>query len=153
MNDRPYKVYKIEKGTVIDHIKGSQAIRVLHVLGLDQEMDNLITIGINLKSEKYGKKDVIKIENRSLSKNEFDKIAIVSPDATVNVINHGKITEKHVVKLPDSIKGIIKCPNPDCITRKGAVESVFVTERKEEDVRYRCHYCERAFNKECVSII
>ncbi|PLX16147.1 MAG: aspartate carbamoyltransferase regulatory subunit [Candidatus Muiribacterium halophilum] len=153
MNDRPYKVYRIENGTVIDHIQGSKAIRVLHVLGLDTDMNNLITMGINLKSKKFGKKDVIKIENRYLSKKEFDKIAIVSPDATVNVIKDGKRSEKHIVKLPGKINGIIRCPNPDCITRKEKIESVFITQHNEDEIKYRCHYCERSFEKECVSII
>ncbi|MFA5480462.1 MAG: aspartate carbamoyltransferase regulatory subunit [Candidatus Muiribacteriota bacterium] len=148
---RPYKVYKIEDGIVIDHIPNKLAVDVLKVLGLDKEHDGLITMGVNLASSKYGKKDVIKIENKELSAEDLNKIGLIAPEATINIIKKGELVNKHIAKVPGKIKALIKCPNPMCVTRVEKVESVFYSENKGK--KFKCHYCERIFDKKYVSIL
>lgn len=152
MNDRPYKVYRIEDGIVIDHIPGKMAFNVLRVLGLEgADHDSIITLGINLPSSKYGRKDVIKIENRDLSDEELNRIAIVAPNASINVIKNGKIAYKHIAVLPDIIENTVKCPNPLCVTRVENVSSRFYNIRKNS--KLRCHFCEREFDLNYVTIL
>ncbi|MFW5781685.1 MAG: aspartate carbamoyltransferase regulatory subunit [Candidatus Muiribacteriaceae bacterium] len=151
MNDRPYKVYRIEDGIVIDHIPNKRSLDVLKVMGLDQEHDSLITMGINLTSSKHGLKDVIKIENISLSEMDLNRIALIAPDATINIIKDGRLTDKHRAELPDIIRGIIRCPNPNCVTRVQPVPSVF--RKSDSGEKVMCHYCERNFELKYISLV
>ncbi|MGM0607832.1 MAG: aspartate carbamoyltransferase regulatory subunit [Candidatus Muiribacteriota bacterium] len=151
MNNRPYKVYRIEDGIVIDHIPNKKSLDVLKILGLDKEHDSLITLGVNLSSSKFGKKDVIKIENKILSEDELNKIAIVSPEATINIIKNGKLINKHNAVIPEKYTGIIKCPNPLCVTRVEKVNTIFYSETREKKVK--CHYCERKFEVKYVNLL
>ena len=145
-----YKVYKIENGIVIDHIPNKKALSVLSVLGLDNEHDSLITMGINLSSDKMNKKDVIKIENRDLSVEELNKIAIVAPNASVNIIKDSIIVKKFKASIPETIRGIISCLNPNCITRNEDIESIFYYDKDKNTIK--CHYCERTFNQELIRL-
>ena len=81
---RAYRVYAIEKGTVIDHISAGKALKVIQILKLD-EFNQIVTVGINLESKKAVRKDIVKIENKTLSKQELNKIALISPKATINI--------------------------------------------------------------------
>ena len=147
--ERPYKVYKIERGIVIDHIPNKLALNVLKVLGLDKERDSMITMGMNLTSSKMMTKDVIKIENRELSAEELNKIAIVAPTATINIIENSAVVRKHKAELPKKITGIVKCPNPHCITRNENVTTIFYP----SESKLKCHYCERSFEREDVELV
>ncbi len=145
-------VSKIEQGTVIDHIKAGMAPTVLRILGIDEGFSNVVVVAMNVKSGKLGHKDIVKVENRILSESLLRKIAIVSPDATVNIIKEFKVAEKRTVELPKEIKGIVKCPNRNCITNsEERVESYFVIERKSP-LELRCHYCEELVEGDRVEI-
>jgi aspartate carbamoyltransferase regulatory subunit len=150
--DRPYKVYRIEDGIVIDHIPEKKALDVLKVLGLEgAEHNSMITMGINLPSSKYGRKDVVKIENKHLSEDELNKIAIVAPDASINIIKEGKITHKHNAKLPEILINTVKCPNPLCVTRVEDVQSKFYNVK--EGKKLKCHFCGRDFDIKDIHIL
>jgi len=141
MNSRTYKVYAIENGTVIDHVPTPMALRVIRILGLENQ--GIMTIGIGFRSEKYpGGKDIVKVENRELSHEETDKIALIAPDATINIIKDGKVAEKRRIKLPEEVRGILSCPNPNCATNVLGAKPHFRLESRR-DVTYRCRYCER----------
>ena len=149
MDDRPYKVYKIEKGIVIDHIPNKHALDVLKVLGLlDKEHDSLITMGMNLESQKMGRKDVVKIEDKELSQEELNMIAIVAPTASINIIDHSTLINKHRAILPKKIEGLVKCPNPNCITRNEDVKTIFYPVEN----KLKCHFCEKSFNIDDVEL-
>lgn len=140
--DKTYKVYKIENGTVIDHIPHSKALKVIDILGYTEE--GLIAIGINLSSKKMGKKDLIKYENKELKKEETDKLALIAPEATINIIKNGKVIEKRKITIPEKLSGIVKCQNPNCISNIENIDSKLILVDKKK-MLYRCHYCEREF--------
>lgn len=146
-------VSKIKQGTVIDHIKAGMAPTVLRILGIDKGFPNVVVVAMNVESSKLGHKDIVKVENRILSESLLRKIAIVSPDATINIIKDFEVAEKHKVELPKELKGIVKCPNRNCITNsEEKVESYFVVESKAP-LELRCHYCEELVEGDKVEIL
>ncbi len=137
------KVQPIKNGTVIDHITGGNALKVLNILGISKKPTSTVSILMNVKSERKGKKDIVKIENRELKPKEVDKVALIAPDATINIIRNYNVKQKHKVNLPDIIKGIVRCANPNCISNlKEPVEPVFKVISRNP-IKLRCYYCER----------
>ena len=80
------QVSAIRNGTVLDHIPSNQLFKVISILGLDKNCSNQITFGMNLESKLLGKKAIIKIADRYFKPSEINKIALVAPDAKINVI-------------------------------------------------------------------
>lgn len=112
------RIVKISDGTVIDHIRAGHALEVLQILGITGKEDNVITLAMNISSSKIGRKDIVKLEHRSLDDHEVARIALVAPDATLNIIESGKVTKKTRVELPETITSVIVCPNQRCVTNK-----------------------------------
>jgi len=137
------KVQPIKDGTVIDHIPPGNALKVLKILGLTEKMpESVISIAINVVG-KRGKKDIVKIENRELEAEEVDKIALIAPNATINIIRNYEVAEKRKVEVPDEIVGIVKCSNPNCITNiKEPIKTRFVV-KSRHPLKIKCYYCER----------
>ncbi len=150
MEERERRVPAIKDGTVIDHIPSRETFRIIRILD-PQEFKHPISVTLNLDSNIMGKKGVIKIDNRFLTKNEVDKIAILAPHATVSIIRNYKISEKIKVALPEKLVDIISCSNPSCITNKEDVETLFKVIRKEP-MEVKCHYCERSYGKDELEI-
>lgn len=137
------KVQPIKDGTVIDHISPGNALKVLKILGLiEKQPESIISIAINVVG-KRGKKDIVKIENRELDPKEVDKIALIAPNATINIIRDYKVIEKRKVNIPDEIVGIVRCENPNCISNtKEPIEPKFIV-KSREPLKIKCYYCER----------
>ncbi|MGQ0772506.1 MAG: aspartate carbamoyltransferase regulatory subunit [Nitrososphaerota archaeon] len=136
-------VRRIKDGTVIDHIEGGRGLKVLEALGIDGKDGNVITIALNVPSGKYSKKDIIKVENRYLQDYDTNKLAIISPSATINIIKDYKLVEKRRVALPNKIEKIFRCSNPDCITNsKEDIDSIMEVIDKTGSV-LKCKYCTR----------
>jgi aspartate carbamoyltransferase regulatory subunit len=141
MSGRELRVSKIKDGTVIDHIRGGYALDVIKILGITGKERRVITIGINVPSKLLGVKDIVKIEGRALNTQEVNRIALVAPHASINIIRDYKVVEKVEVKLPDTIEGILKCVNPCCISNSDEpVVSKFYV-KDEEPLTLKCHYC------------
>lgn len=142
MNKYELKVQKIKNGTVIDHIPAGYALSVLKILGMTGKEGVIITIACNVPSRKYGKKDIVKIEGRELKMEEVNKIALIAPDATINIIRDYEVVEKYKIKLPNEIIGIIMCTNHICITRadREPVTSQFKV-ISERPIKLRCKFC------------
>jgi len=140
MSEKTYKVYAISDGTVIDHIPATKALKVIDILGLENE--GILTIGVGFSSQKMGRKDVIKIERKYLKKEETDKISLIAPQATINIIKEGQLKEKRKIELPREYFNIVKCLNPNCITAKTDVKTRFKIVQSTPLI-LRCHYCER----------
>jgi aspartate carbamoyltransferase regulatory subunit len=137
---------KIKDGTVIDHLNPNTAFHVLRLLRLLGETQNVMTVLINVESQKLGRKDLIKIENRELHPREADLISIISPNATINVIRNFNVVEKKKVDLPKILRGV-KCPNPTCITNTPEPAlTEFSVIRNEDTMTFRCKYCNRQFD-------
>ena len=98
---------------------------------------------MNVPSKRIGRKDIVKIENKILKKDEVDEIALISPNATLNVIKDYKVVKKSKIELPDQLEGILKCPNPKCISNMNEPIIVKFKVEEKEPVKLRCHYCER----------
>ena len=142
------RVRKIKNGTVIDHIKAGKGKKVLDILGIEDGFPHVTALLMNVPSKRVGKKDIVKIENKALEKEEVDKIALIAPHATWNVIKDFKVTKKSRIELPDKLEGVLKCPNPKCVTNMNEpVKTKFKVEEKEP-VKLRCVYCERLFGLE-----
>jgi len=136
------KVTPIKNGTVIDHIPPGLALKVMHVLKIPEKTSSAISIAMNVKS-KMGKKDIVKIENKELDKREVNKISLIAPKATINIIRDYGVIKKHRVQLPNEIIGIVKCSNPTCISNsREPVESRFIVVSKDPP-HIKCYYCER----------
>jgi aspartate carbamoyltransferase regulatory subunit len=151
MNEKEYKIQKIKNGTVIDHIPHKKVWDVVKILDVDK-LNELITLGSKLQG-KNGLKDVLKIENRELTRNEYNKIAIVSPNAKVSIIENYKVKEKMVVELPIIIEEIVKCANEGCITNlERGIKTRFHVISKEP-LQLKCHYCEKRFGKDKIELI
>ncbi|MFH1100931.1 MAG: aspartate carbamoyltransferase regulatory subunit [Methanobacteriota archaeon] len=136
------KITPIKNGTVIDHITAGYSLKVLHVLKIPEVTNSVVSVAMNVSGKK-GKKDIVKIENRELDPKELDKIALIAPNATINIIRDYEVVKKHVVVLPNEIIGIAKCSNPTCISNaREPVQSRFHVISKDPP-RIKCYYCER----------
>ncbi len=151
MKDKILEVSAIKDGTVIDHIPADSLFKVITILGLDK-IEGTITFGTNLISKKLGKKGIIKLSGVFFMDKDINRIALVAPEAKLNVIRDYSVVEKKVVEIPDEIYSIVKCVNPMCITNHEKVATKFhVIDKKE--VKLRCHYCEKLTNKEHMSFL
>ncbi|MCS7120267.1 MAG: aspartate carbamoyltransferase regulatory subunit [Nitrososphaerota archaeon] len=151
MSRRTLRVSKIKNGTVIDHITKGHALDVVKILGINGHSCKVVSIAMNVPSGKLGIKDIVKIEGRELNPEEVDRIALIAPHATINIIRNYRVVEKQSVKLPQVLCGIVKCTKPSCISnsRHEPVKPIFYVE-KDEPLRLRCHYCGNILEKEDV---
>jgi len=142
------KVRRIENGTVLDHLPPGTAPLILDILDVDLE-ETTVLMAINVESSKMGRKDILKIEGKFLEEEEANRVALIAPNATVNIIRDYSVAEKFKVKPPERVEGVVKCPNPNCITNdeREPVEPVFIRE-SEDPLEYRCKYCERVIRAE-----
>jgi aspartate carbamoyltransferase regulatory subunit len=138
MTEHELRVSKIENGTVIDHVPGGQALNVLTILGIDADSGETVSVGMNVPSEKLGRKDVVKVEGRELSQDEVDVLSLIAPDATINIVRDFDVVEKHRVEPPERVVGVLACPNANCITN--ADEPVATAFEVLRD-GVRCEYC------------
>ena len=134
----------IKNGIVIDHISAGKAMELYNILGLG-ELDCTVAILKNVVSGKFGRKDIIKIDQ--VLELDWDVIGYVDPNITVNIIKDGERVEKRQLKLPETITNVIKCKNPRCISSvEQELPQVFKLTNAEERV-YRCLYCETQAGK------
>jgi aspartate carbamoyltransferase regulatory subunit len=131
-------VSPIENGTVLDHLPAGKGVMIAKMLGLME--GSVVIIGQNLRSTKYGKKDLIKVENRFLTEEECSKIALVAPHATVNIIRDFVKREKRDVSVPDIVEGVALCANANCITNKEQVQPRLKTVSRSPTLMV-CTYC------------
>ncbi len=144
------KVSAIKDGTVIDHIPASNLFKVISILGLDK-IENQITFGTNLESAKLGAKAIIKVSDKFFADDEINKIALIAPHAKLNIIRDYEVVEKKVVEIPNTIKGIVKCFNPKCITNHESITTSFTLIAKDP-LALKCKYCEKITSEEQMQI-
>ena len=135
-------VSALENGTVLDHIPAENVYKALDILNL-KGVENQITIGINLASKLNGRKGIIKIADKFFEDDELNKLALIAPKATVNIIRDFKVVEKKVLKMPHEIVGIAKCQNPKCVTNHQPIKTRFTTLVKDDKISLLCHFCEK----------
>jgi aspartate carbamoyltransferase regulatory subunit len=147
VSDKELRVSKIKDGTVIDHINGGYALDVVKILGITGQEKRVMTIAINVPSKRFGVKDIVKIEGRALSPREVNRIALVAPHASINIIRNYSVVEKLEVKLPKVIEGIVKCANPTCISNSDEPVVTKFYVKNEEPLMLKCHYCGHILEK------
>ena len=149
-NKQALQVAAIKNGTVIDHIPADKLFTVVNLLKL-QKTTQSITIGNNFASQRLGKKGFIKVADRFFSDEEISRLSVVAPNVILNIIKDYDIVEKKQVVMPDELRGIVKCPNPKCITNNEPMTTIFHVTDKENGI-LKCHYCEKEQNKEALKL-
>lgn len=141
MSKKERLVAAIENGTVIDHIPAQKTYAVATLLGL-QKLQTPVTIGYNYPSKKLGKKGIIKIEDKFFTDEEISRLSVVAPNVVLNVIRDYEVVEKKKVVTPDTLKGIVRCNNPKCITNNEPMNTIFHVIDKNSGI-IKCHYCDK----------
>ncbi|MGB8216605.1 MAG: aspartate carbamoyltransferase regulatory subunit [Candidatus Methanoperedens sp.] len=140
------RVRSIKHGTVIDHITAGQALNVLRILGISGTSTAVVSVAMNVPSGVLGLKDIVKVEDRELKEEEVDRISLIAPNATINIIRDFEVIEKHKVELPERLVGVVKCDNPNCISNTNEpVISKFAVNKKP--VELRCIYCDHVISE------
>ena len=135
----------IKEGFVLDHIKAGMSLSIYHDLKLD-ELDCCVAIIKNAKSNKMGKKDILKV-GCNIDNLDLDILGFIDHNITVNIIKDQRIVEKRALKLPTSVTNVIKCKNPRCITSiEQELDQIFLLTDPVHEV-YRCKYCEAKYKK------
>ena len=142
MGNKELVVSALENGTVLDHIPAENVYKALDILDL-KGIESQITIGINLTSKFFGKKGIIKIADKFFEDEELNKLALIAPNATINVIRDFKVVEKKKLVMPEEIHEVAKCRNPKCVTNHQPIKTWFKTIVEGDKVSLLCHYCEK----------
>lgn len=142
MTHKELVVSALENGTVLDHIPAGNVYKALDILNL-KGIESQITIGINLNSHYFGKKGIIKIADIFFEDEELNKLALIAPKATVNIIRDFKVVEKKKLVMPHEIIGIARCKNPKCVTNHQPVKTRFTTIDNGNEISLLCHFCEK----------
>ena len=150
-NKEALQVSALCNGTVIDHIPADKLFAVVNLLDIPSMTTN-VTIGYNLKSRKLGTKGLIKVADKFFTDDEVDRISLVAPNVVLNTIRDYQVVEKREVKLPEEIKGLVKCPNPKCVTNNEPMTTMFHLANKEKGI-IKCHYCEKETNIDKISLL
>ncbi len=138
-------VGQLAEGFVLDHIEAGKSMEIYKYLNLDK-LDCTVAIIKNARSEKMGKKDILKIEC-PIDFIDLNVLGFIDHNITVNIVKDEKIVEKMTLTLPKEIRNIIKCKNPRCITSiEQELDHIFLLTDPEKEV-YRCKYCEEKYNR------
>lgn len=144
-------VAAIENGTVIDHIPSHRLFAVVNLLQLEQ-MQAAVTIGYNLSSQGMGRKSIIKIADKFFTDEELNQLAVLCPNLTLCIIRNYEIVEKRTVSLPKDLKGIVRCPNPKCISNNEPMKTYFHV-RPALYNQLVCHYCNTSVRLDDVQLV
>ena len=144
-------VAAIENGTVIDHIPAEKTYQVVSLLRLEK-LSTQVTIGYNYKSEKLGRKGIIKVEDKFFTDEEISRLSVVAPNIVLNIIRGFEVVEKKTVLTPDELRGIVRCNNPKCITNNEPMQTLFHVTDKEHGT-LKCHYCEKEQDIDKVELV
>ena len=137
------RINRIKHGTVLDHIVAGRAFNVLSALDINGMDGNQVSVAMNVSSKQYSKKDIIKIENRILAVEETNRLALITPHSTINIIENYEITEKRNVELPEKFTGVFKCKNPTCISNSSEPIISELLIINDDPPRLKCRYCTR----------
>ncbi len=136
------KVEQIQNGVVIDHITSGHGIEIYRLLQLEKKVQAVALLQ-SVRSEKYGSKDLIKIEGTELPM-RLDILGYLDPNITLILIRDGQVVKKYHPEPPEMLVDVVKCRNPRCITSiEPACEHIF---RLSSSGKYRCAYCNQEFN-------
>ena len=134
----------VNTGIVLDHIKAGKSMEIYNYLRLDK-LDCSVAVVQNVRSSKYGKKDIIKIDDEI--ELDFEMLGYIDSNITINRVKDGKLQKKEHLELPETLTDVIKCKNPRCITSiEQGLPHVFVLSDEKKEI-YRCKYCEEKYSE------
>lgn len=148
-HDNKLQVETIKRGTVIDHVPAQIGFKLLSLFKLT-EMDQRVTIGLNLPFGEVGRRDLIKTGSTFLSRDQVDQLALYAPQTTVNRIGSYEVVGRSRPGLPERISNVLVCPNSNCINHAGPVLSSFAVRKRVDDIAPKCKYCEKGFSRNMV---
>ena len=129
----------VNTGIVLDHIKAGKSMEIYNYLRLDK-LDCSVAVVQNVRSSKYGKKDIIKIDDEI--ELDFEMLGYIDSNITINRVKDGKLQKKEHLELPETLTDVIKCKNPRCITStEQEITHIFKLADREKKI-YRCAYCD-----------
>lgn len=135
----------LKEGIVLDHIEAGRSLDIYYNLGLDK-LECQVAIIKNARSNKMGRKDIIKIEG-SIDNLDLQVLGYIDHNITVNIIQDSAISEKKTLSLPQKITNVIQCKNPRCITSiEQELPHVFYLADAASET-YRCIYCEEKYSR------
>jgi len=148
------KLKNIKNGIVIDHIPGGWGLTILVILGIRSGTREKVSVITNVQSKEMGEKDIVKLENIKVNPTQLNVIAVVAPEATINIIGNYEVLDKRDVKLPDEIEGVFECFNPTCVTHTNPVSGKFLlanqskkrileSSNHKKPLLLKCYYCEK----------
>ncbi|NLA15290.1 MAG: aspartate carbamoyltransferase regulatory subunit [Bacteroidales bacterium] len=146
------KVSAIRNGTVIDRIPAGELFHVIEILGLAKG-NHQMTFGTNLESKVLGTKSIIKVTDKFFEEDDVNLIALVAPDAVLNIIKEYQVVEKRKLVIPSEVRGLVRCLNPRCITNHEPVKTRFKIIIILEGLVLKCHYCEKETSQKNLQII
>jgi aspartate carbamoyltransferase regulatory subunit len=132
--------FRLRDGTVIDHLPVGTAVRALELLKVPR--NGPVTVGINVPSKRFGTKDIVRVEGLVLQKRELERLALLGRGVTVSIVKDGEIASKTVLEVPKQVEGILRCPNPTCVTNAERTPTRFFRVG-DYPYRFKCAYCER----------
>lgn len=129
----------VNNGIVLDHIQAGKSMKIYELLGLDK-VSSCVAVVQNAQSGKYGKKDIIKIDE--IIDLDFDVLGYIDSNITVNIVKDGQLFKKYHMALPEALRGVVECKNPRCITsvEQGIIHEFRLVDREKKI--YRCIYCD-----------
>ena len=129
----------VNTGIVLDHIKAGTSMEIYNYLRLDK-LDCSVAVVQNVRSSKYGKKDIIKIDDEI--ELDFEMLGYIDSNITITRVKDGKLQKKEHLELPETLTDVIKCKNPRCITStEQEITHIFKLADREKKI-YRCAYCD-----------
>ncbi len=145
-------VRKIPDGSVIDHIAAGKALSVLRLLGDPQENGFTIAMVMNVSSSKMKRKDIVKVEGMEVSPEQVQRLALIAPRASVNIVRSYRVVAKRNAVPPRTLRGILSCTAPTCVSvrEKDSAPSIFFLSGRSP-LRYRCKYCMRELTEKEIS--
>ncbi|HUI01833.1 MAG TPA: aspartate carbamoyltransferase regulatory subunit [Nitrososphaerales archaeon] len=151
-NQTQMLVRKIPDGSVIDHVAAGKALSVLRLLGNPQEKGLVIALVMNVSSSKMGRKDIVKVEGMEISPEQIQRLALIAPRASVNIVRAYKVVAKKNAVPPRTLHGILSCTAPTCVSvrEKDSAPSIFFISGRSP-LRYRCKYCGRELSEKEIS--
>jgi aspartate carbamoyltransferase regulatory subunit len=144
-------VAAIKNGSVIDHLDSKSTLKVAEILNIQNE-EQVVLVGMNLTSKFLRKKGIIKIEGKIIDQKEASKIALIAPNATVNIIKDYEVVNKFQIVVPEIIEGIVKCFNPNCVSNYNNIKARQHVVNKNP-IKLQCHYCERIMSTKDIVLI
>jgi aspartate carbamoyltransferase regulatory subunit len=151
-SEKTMLVRKIPDGTVIDHVASGKALSVLRLLGKPQENGFTIALVMNVTSSKMGRKDILKVEGMEISQEQVQRLALIAPRASVNIVRSYKVVAKRNVIPPRTLRAVLSCTATTCVSvrEKDSAPSIFFLSSKSP-LRYRCKYCGREVDEKEIS--